>query len=220
MEAFRRTHEAKRAQATVSLWPVQEPWHFGVVRCARDGRIREFVEKPKQGTEPSNLINAGHYLIDPSLLDQIPPHTFYSLEAKLFTQLAAGGGRIYGHRFEGFWVDCGRPETLLEAHRQYLKHEPANGAVGKNVAGLGRARFRGYALGDGVRLGPRARVDRSVVLAYAQIGRGAVVQDSILGQGAIVGDGARLVRCAVGDGDAAAPGAELEGARVGLRPGD
>lgn len=220
LDAMRRAHQAKRAQATISLFPVQEPWHFGVVRCARDGRILEFVEKPKQGTEPSNLINAGHYLVDPSLLDQIPPSTFYSLEAKLFTQMAREGSPIYGYRFDGFWVDCGRPETLLEAHRQYLAHSPGNGVVGRKVAGLSRAQFRGYALGDGVRLGPQAKVERSIVLAEAQIGRGAVVQDSILGQGAVVGDGARLLHCVVADGDSVPAGATLEGQRVGLRPGD
>ena len=37
-----------------------------------DIRIRTFIEKPPEGEEPSNLINAGTWIWEPSLLDRIP----------------------------------------------------------------------------------------------------------------------------------------------------
>ena len=37
------------------------------------GRVRAFVEKPAPGTEPSNLISAGTYVLEPSVLDLMRP---------------------------------------------------------------------------------------------------------------------------------------------------
>lgn len=215
-----RFHERKKAKATVSLFPVAEPWHFGVVRLNGNGRIEEFVEKPPRGKEPSNLCNAGQYILDPSVLDEIPKDTFYSLEKESFEPMAKRGAGLFGFQFEGYWVDCGRPESYLEAHRVLLKAEGKESVAGKGVKGLRDAQFSGYALGDGVELGKGARVERSVLLPNAIVGAKAVVRDSVLGEGVEVEEGAVLERVAVGDFAVVQAGSKIRDQRIGMRPGD
>lgn len=213
-------HQKNKAQASVSLFSVAEPWHFGVVKLKKDARIEQFVEKPPKGQEPSDLCNAGQYILDPSVLDEIPPDTFYSLEKESFEPMAKAGARLYGFRFEGHWIDCGRPQTYLEAHRLLLATEGRSSVVGAGVAGVKAARFSGYALGDGVSLGKDATVERSVVLPNATIGEKAVVRDSVLGEGVEIEDGAVLEGVVVGDYAIVQAGSRIRNQRIGMRPGD
>jgi hypothetical protein len=49
----------------------------------------DFVEKPAPGTEPSNNINAGTYVMEPGVLERTPTNTVVSIERETFPQLAA-----------------------------------------------------------------------------------------------------------------------------------
>lgn len=214
---FTRFMRSKDAKAGVSLWPVDEPWHFGVVEREDDGRISRFVEKPPKGEEPSNLINAGHYYLDPAVLDRIPAGQKVSLEREVYEPMAEGGEAIFGFPFEGFWVDCGRPETVLEAHRVYLEAQGETRVLGEGVEVSGAATVEGYALGDGCRVGDGSRVVRSCLLPGVEIGQGVTVEDSILGEGVVVEDGATLRRAVVGDFAVIAEGSTIDDQRVGMK---
>ena len=61
-------HRSFGAEATLHLIGVDDPSAYGVVDLADGGSIEAFVEKPAPGTEPSNLINAGTYVFEPSVL--------------------------------------------------------------------------------------------------------------------------------------------------------
>lgn len=215
LERLWRGHYSGGRLASISLWSVEDPTHFGVARLGLGERIVEFVEKPPRGAEASSLVNAGHYLLDPDVLDEIPRGRPSSLEREVFTKLASRNAAIYGHRFDGFWVDAGRPETYLEAHRALLGHENRRRALGEDVVGLESATFESYALGNGVRLGSGATVRRSVALPFAEIGARAEIVDSILGEGVRIGEAARLERCVVADRATVPAGARLEDQRIG-----
>src|SRR5439155_1127955 len=58
LTAMIERHSETGATLSISLAAVEDPWHFGVVEADQDLRGRHFVEKPPQGEEPSNLINA------------------------------------------------------------------------------------------------------------------------------------------------------------------
>ena len=64
-------HRDRGGQATISLTPVDDPSEFGVVPTFDDGRVEAFVEKPPKDEAPTNLINAGTYVLEPSVL--LPP---------------------------------------------------------------------------------------------------------------------------------------------------
>ena len=65
-------HDERGAEATIHLTQVADPSAFGVVPTRDDGEVVAFVEKPPKGKAPTNWINAGTYVLEPSVLERIP----------------------------------------------------------------------------------------------------------------------------------------------------
>lgn len=105
-------HQKEKALATLQLVTVDDVSSFGVARL-EGGRIVEFVEKPKQGEAPSNLVNAGAYIIEKGSLEYIP-QGFSLIEKTMFPQLA-GLGKLYAFRHKGFWFTTDTFERLARA---------------------------------------------------------------------------------------------------------
>src|SRR3989344_4879258 len=111
-----RLHKRKDALATLALTTVDDPTQYGVARL--DGsRIVEFMEKPKKDEAPSNLINAGFYILEPEVLDMIPGG-FSMLEKDVFPKLAKMN-RLRGFPFAGQWFDIGTVERYKMAEKQW-----------------------------------------------------------------------------------------------------
>ena len=109
-----RLHKRKNALVTIALTTVDDPTHYGVARL--DGsRIVEFVEKPSN--PPSNLINAGFYILEPEVIDMIPDG-FSMLEKDVFPKLAKMG-RLRGFPFAGQWFDIGNIERYKIAEKNW-----------------------------------------------------------------------------------------------------
>src|SRR3954466_9332398 len=66
-------HERTGAVGTLALVPVDDPSAYGLVRLEDDGAVTEFVEKPSADQVDTNLISAGAYVLEKSLLDMVPP---------------------------------------------------------------------------------------------------------------------------------------------------
>lgn len=106
-------HRRSKAEITVVLTRVEDPFSYGVADL-EGTRIRRFVEKPRPGEEPSNLINTGYYVFSagviPDLLRLFPAGVLGSshvmLETDVFPQVAARGG-LHGHITESPWFDTG-----------------------------------------------------------------------------------------------------------------
>jgi len=111
-----RLHKRKDALATIALTTVTDPSQYGVARLS-GSRILEFVEKPKKDDAPSNLINAGFYIMEPEVLDMIPDG-FSMLEKDVFPKLAKEG-RLRGFPFEGQWFDIGNLERYEAAKKKW-----------------------------------------------------------------------------------------------------
>src|SRR5579863_5337094 len=84
-------HHARGAEGTIALTPVEDPSAFGVVETAADGRVRAFIEKPAPGTAPTNLINAGSYVLEASVLSRIPGDRRVNIERETFPAMVADG---------------------------------------------------------------------------------------------------------------------------------
>jgi mannose-1-phosphate guanylyltransferase len=71
-------HKDHSCEGTIMVTKVEEPSKYGVVVYDQDtGRIKRFVEKPKEFV--SNKINAGLYIFNPSILKRIEvSHSFFS----------------------------------------------------------------------------------------------------------------------------------------------
>ena len=61
-------HNRNKAHLTLALYPVEDVTKFGIAKIEGE-RITEFIEKPKKEEAPSNLSNAGAYIIDPKALE-------------------------------------------------------------------------------------------------------------------------------------------------------
>ena len=90
-------HIKTKAKGTLALWEVDDPSRFGVVEY-NNNEILQFQEKPEKGTELSNLINAGTYLLEPEILEMIPSNKKESIEREIYPKIA--GTRLYGFPFE------------------------------------------------------------------------------------------------------------------------
>ncbi len=86
-------HQRTGAEGTIALTPVDDPSRYGVVPIDDDGRVEAFVEKPPPGTAPTNWINAGTYVLEPSVLDRIPAGRRVSIERATFPEMVADGSR-------------------------------------------------------------------------------------------------------------------------------
>lgn len=198
---FIKFHRSKKAFASISLWPVDDPTPYGVVDLEKDGRIRRFQEKPKKDEAFSNLINAGAYALEHEILDYIGKG-FVSMERDVFPKILDKG--MYGMRFEGYWIDCGRREDLLRAFWTLMGKDAKKfdkGSVREGTSILPPCIVRTGAVVAGATIGPQAYVsegavvgpmstiERSVILEDARIGSKCRVSDSIIDSGVTVPDG-------------------------------
>ena len=203
-------HRANEAEATIVLTPVEDPSAYGVVPTDVGGRVLSFIEKPPREEAPTNLINAGMYVFEPTVLERIPAGKVYSAERELFPGLIEEGARMFATATDAYWIDIGTPQQYLRANldallgrfRTSAVQSPGNGAVlssdGASISAT--ASVRTVCVGKGARIEDGSTVERSVLLPGAVVGAGARVETSIVGEGARVRPGAVLSGAAIADG--------------------
>ena len=123
-------HEHKKSDsvATVVLARSRTPARFGAVELDSDNKIVSFVEKPRKQAEGETWINAGVYVIRPSVFSKIRKGARASLELDIFPKLMRQGA-ISGYKHEGYWADVGTPEDYLRVQKDVLTgvFRPQNG---------------------------------------------------------------------------------------------
>lgn len=192
------SHRSFGGDATIALTSVDDPSRFGVVPLHSDGRVIEFVEKPDPGSAPSSWINAGTYVLEPSVLDRIPEGRKVSIERETFPALV-DDGVLFGVQSTGYWIDAGTPEAYLQVHLDLIDGRcgPAEDLV--DVAAI---------------IDPTAAVTRSSIGARAEIGAGCRIVDSVIMDDVVVGDGSVVERSILASGSMVAPGSGLGGLTV------
>jgi mannose-1-phosphate guanylyltransferase len=198
LRAMLANHEAKGGIASLHLIRVEDPSAFGCVVHDASGRITAFVEKPKREDAPTNEVNAGTYLLDRSVLDAIPAGRPVSIERETFPDLIASGKALYAYTTNDYWIDLGKPEAYLSAHRHIFDGDmPLGlqpGADGPGAKGVPpSAIIPPVYIGSNVSVAPDAKIGPYTVLGDGcAVGSGAVVADSLLWDGVVVDSGARL----------------------------
>ena len=208
-------HRSAGAEATLHLTPVEDPSAFGVVDQEPSGLVRRFIEKPPPGTSPSNLINAGTYVFEPSVIARIPDGRKVSVEREIFPALVADQ-TLWAMATNDYWIDTGQPDLYLKANldvitRLRAEHSWAHGVAEGAVIGTGVA-LSDTVVADGASIGDGADVSDSVLLAGASVGPGAHVRHSVV-MGHI---GARAVisNCVIGAGVEIADGSHHTDERI------
>jgi mannose-1-phosphate guanylyltransferase len=201
---FVRFHREKAGVATISLWTAEDVTPFGVVDTDENGRIKRFQEKPKKEEAFSNLINAGAYALEEEVLGYIGKG-FVSMERDVFPKILEDG--MYGFSFKGYWIDCGKRESLLDAYWTLMGNE--TNSINKNSVSGGADVRRPVIVGEGavisgatvgphayiserVVVGLRSKVERSVLFEDARIGARCSIIDSIIDSGVTIPDGTEV----------------------------
>lgn len=198
-------HEATRGLGALHAIHVDDPSAFGCIVRDESGRITRFVEKPPRHEAPTNEINAGTYLLDRSILERIPAGRNASIEREVFPALLAAGDQLYSYVTNDYWLDVGRPEQYLQAHRDVLDRKlalaPSGDAVASargslwlvgSVGGPPNVHTPAF-IGVDVRIDPAAIVGPYAVLGDGcDVAAGAMVRDAVLWNHVHVGAGSRV----------------------------
>lgn len=160
--------------AQIVLKQVLDPRQFGVAELNAEGQITRLVEKPRE--PQSDLALVGVYMFDPHILqavEAIRPSFRGELEITDAIQwLIEHGHRVFPYVHQGWWIDTGKKDDLLEANRLVLEELESD--------------IRGY-------------VDRdSHITGRVVVEAGAEVINSTIRGPAIIGEHTRIVNAYVG----------------------
>jgi len=193
-------HLKNNATATMTLYRVADPSRYGVVEIAEKNRIKRFIEKPEPEKAPSNLINAGVYVLSPNIFGYIPNERRVSIEREVFPILA-GDSKLFGYEYNGLWIDIGEPADYLRGNKLLLETEFKNGHLANSVKLEGKVEIHNPIVvgehtnvGDKSKIGPHVSISENVV-----IGRGVGIKNSIIFPGAVISDFSSLKGVIIGE---------------------
>lgn len=208
-------HLEKKAEATIVLTPVENPSAYGLVETEADGRVLRFREKPKPeelDELTTNNINAGIYVLEPTVLDIIPKGENTSFEYNVFPDLLKNEKPFYAYVLENrYWRDIGTPKSYLDAHHDFLSgkitgfeveratdnaeisHKASvdkNSILGAECVIKPGARIVNSVIGAGVHVEEKAVIENSVVWAHTRVSAAAHIENAIVGRSCYIGKNA------------------------------
>jgi glucose-1-phosphate adenylyltransferase len=222
-QPFVTFHRRKRADVTIAVRrvPLAEASRMGILALDETMRIVDWQEKPKQ--PKSDLASMGVYVFSKKVLVRWLSDELTDFGANVIPAMLAGGARVFGYRFNGYWQDVGTIQSYWEANLALLEDDPeldlydrdwlihtkseerAPAKIGQ-TAQVHRSLIShgcvvdgtvvNSVLSPGVRVEVGAVVRDSIVMFDSVIRKGAVIDRAILDKEVVVGAGA-----IVGDGD-------------------
>ena len=214
LSAIQGFHENRGARITISLYGVSSPSPYGVVITDQQGMVKEFREPSEEQKrklaagvvepEGTEYINAGIYVVDSTIFRDVPANTPYSFERQLFPAFCASSSGIYATEAKGYWLDIGRPEQYLEAHRAILHGDVRAEVTGERQPG-------GWWKRGEVELGRNVRIARAVHVSHrTTLGANVELKGfTSIGEGCTIEEGSVLEDCVVLDGVSIGKGCHL-----------
>jgi len=212
-------HKKKNARVTLTLTQVDDPTAYGLILTDAEGRITRFIEKPsweqvstysKQGLK-ANAINAGIYILDPGIFENVPKGAEYSFERQLFPSLLEKKEPCFGFITDRYWIDIGNPYHYRLAHEAILRNEVAVKIFGTRTDGR-------IWIGDNSKLDPSVKLlGPSIIGRNVKIGAESKIKDyTVLGDGVAVGIESSIEHAIVWEGTKIGNHVDLNGCILGF----
>jgi mannose-1-phosphate guanylyltransferase len=187
--------EHRRKGALASVICCEVPWDkvssYGVVVSEKDGRIKQFQEKPSQEEALSNFVSTGIYIFEPEVLDLIPSGEVFDIGSQLFPLLAEKGLPFFAQKRSFNWIDIGSVQDYWEVSQSVMMGEVAHMDV------------PGIQLEDGIWSGLNTSIDweGTTIEGPVYIGSGCrieagttIIGPTWIGHGSHICAGAKVVR--------------------------
>ena len=201
-----QSHINNRADVTLYLTKVEDARAYGCVELLADNQVKSFLEKMENPV--SNMINAGCYIFNRKVIDQIPANQVVSVERDTFPSLLSSGVKVYGYLDNSYWLDIGNPQALVKASADLITgvitsvatpkhsgdHLIAAGAqvssssivnlgtvIESEVVVEGNCQISGSIIGKGAKIGANCKVINSIIAPDTQIEAGMIVISNYLG---------------------------------------
>ena len=191
-------HKAITAEATISLTPTTNPSQYGIVPADKSGKVSGFIEKPSGPDFERNLINAGYYVMEPSVVNRIANDRPVSVETEIFPNMVEDE-RLFAVPSDRYWIDAGTPETFLKANLDLI-----NGQRMKNFNGVHPeasispdAVIKSSIIGRGVVIGEGAHIENSVLMEGVEVEKNVMVEGSIVGERAKVEENCQILELTI-----------------------
>lgn len=172
-------HISCGADATLHLIEVEDARAFGCVPTDDNGRVTAFLEK--MDNPVTNSINAGCYVFNPAVIDEIPHGEVVSVERETFPHLVARGRPVFGYKEQAYWLDVGTPAALFKGSRDLIDGDYQVMADSSIAPGA--------LISGGTSIGARCTIES-----------GAVISDCIIGDDVTIGANAELAHCFIAHG--------------------
>ena len=179
--------KTKQLDALTLLCAVPNPTAFGVAEVDKNGRVLKLVEKPK--VPPSNLALVGIYLFNTSVhqaIANIQPSARGELEITDAIQyLIDHDNKVEARQIQGWWLDTGKKDDLLEANRVILDTclvTENRGDMDEQSQVIGR-----------VRIGERSKIVNSTIRGPVVIGEDCYIENCFIGPYSSIADQVTLI---------------------------
>ena len=177
-------HKEMQADVTLYLTQVADARAYGCVELLPGDRVKSFLEKSE--TPPSNLINAGCYVFNRSIIDEIPAGRVVSIERESFPQLLAADKKVFGFVDSSYWLDIGTPAALIKASKDLITGKVFSAATpshdGDSIISKDAKVADRCTISDGSFIHPKVVVESE-----------CEISGSIIGEGAVIGAGCKVI---------------------------
>jgi mannose-1-phosphate guanylyltransferase len=184
-------HKEKGAAVTIAVTQVENPSAYGVIEYNENLFAESFTEKPALAEIKSNYINAGIYIFEPKVLDEIPGMQVVSLERETFPLLLEKGYPIAVYRSDAYWIDIGTIEKYNQAHLDILSGNcplpefedlKMNIFIGENTKVHATAKIIGPVyIGENTRIGAYSIVGPNTIIGNnCSLGGNNTITDTIV----------------------------------------
>lgn len=178
-----------KTNAVMCVYPTEKPQLYGIVVLENDKVVR-LVEKPKD--PPSNLAAVGIYVFDKSvhqIVDNLQPSARGELEITDTLQgLIDQGSSVEHYVLQGWWIDAGNPDDMIEANRLVLQdiESECKGTVDEET------QMRGNII-----IGEGSVIEKSTLRGPIIIGKNCKIKNAFIGSFTSIGDDSHIENCEV-----------------------